>query len=102
MERSLEKMRTEARKKIDVDACLVSGGKVEGIGMFGIPSCVAYYKDGGKTCADNSECEGDCFTPDTVEIGTPVQGVCQSSEHDSFGCVSTIENGVVSGAICQD
>lgn len=102
MKRSLEKMRSEARKKIDVDACLALGGKVEGIGMFGIPSCVVYYTDGGKTCADNSECEGDCFTPNIFEIGTPMQGVCQSSEHDAFGCVSTIENSVVREAICQD
>ncbi|WP_444902005.1 hypothetical protein ACJJIG_02525 [Microbulbifer sp. SSSA007] len=102
MERSIEKMSSEARAKIDSEACVSSGGKVEGIGIFGIPSCVAYYIDGGKSCTDNSQCQGLCFTPNTHEIGTAILGLCQSSEHDSFGCISTVENGVVSEAFCQD
>lgn len=95
-------MRSEAREDIDVAACLASGGKVEGIGMFGIPSCVAYYEDAGKACIDNSQCQGKCFVPNTYEIGTPMNGVCQESGHDSFGCISTIENGAVADAFCQD
>lgn len=95
-------MRSDALKDIDIEACEASGGKVEGIGMFGMPACVIYYTDGGCRCTDNSQCQGECFVPNTFEIGTPLNGNCQSSEQDSFGCISTIEDGVVNDAFCLD
>lgn len=95
-------MRDDARKEIDIEACLASGGKVEGVGIFGVSSCVAYYADGGKRCTDNSQCHGLCFIPTILKIGTLTQGVCQSSERDSFDCISTIKDGVVNDAFCQD
>lgn len=97
-----EKMRADALKKIDIAACEKSSGKIEGVGMFGIPSCVAYYADGGKPCKSESECEGMCFTPDVLEGKTSVTGICERSEHDRFGCYSAVENGVVLYSICAD
>lgn len=40
-------MRAEALKEIDVSACQKSAGKIEGVGIFGTPSCVIYYPNGG-------------------------------------------------------
>jgi len=102
MEKDLKKMRADALKKIDVAACEKSGGKIEGVGMFGIPSCVVYYADGGKPCKSESECEGMCFSPDVLEEKTSVTGICERSEQDRFGCYSAVENGVVLYSICAD
>lgn len=98
MEKDLRKMRAEALKKIDVEECEKSGGKIEGVGIFGIPSCVVYYPDGGKPCKSESECEGMCFSPDN----TSATAICERSEHDRFGCYSAIENGEVLYSICAD
>ena len=94
--------RAEALKNIDRTACERTGGKVEGIGIFGIPACVRYYSDGGKSCRDKSECQGLCFSAKILERGTETAGACQSSEHESFGCISRIEDGKVADSMCQD
>jgi hypothetical protein len=70
--------------------------------MFGIPACVTYYSDGGKACGDDSQCEGHCFLPDVLEQGQRATGICERSEHDSFGCFSRIERGLVAVTMCQD
>jgi hypothetical protein len=102
MDASVRESRAEALASIDVRECESSGGKVEGIGIFGIPACVQYYSDGGKICKDSSECEGYCYVPETLEKGMEAAGVCESSEHDSFGCFSRNEKGMVNNVICQD
>jgi hypothetical protein len=98
----VEEARAEALRKIDVKACEKQGGKVEGIGIFGIPACVQYYSDGGKICRDKSECQGYCFIPEQLERGKSAVGKCEASEHDSFGCFSRIEDGKVATSMCQD
>ena len=98
----LKKMRKEATKRIDYEKCAKEGGRVEGIGMFGTPACVHYYKDGGKHCQNKCDCEGKCYQDGLLPIGTPTTGTCQKSEHDDFGCISIIDNGVVVAAFCQD
>jgi hypothetical protein len=98
----LREARADALKNIDRATCASVGGKVEGIGIFGIPACVQYYSDGGKSCRDQSECQGLCFSPEILERGTESAGTCQSSEHDSFGCISRIEDGKVADSMCQD
>lgn len=102
MEKDLEKMRAEALAKIDVAACEKSGGKVEGLGMFGMPACVTYFKDGGKPCKSSTDCEGNCFSPEVKETGSLVTGICERSTRDRFGCNSAIENGRVTYSICVD
>jgi hypothetical protein len=98
----LREARADALKNVDRAACESAGGKVEGIGIFGIPACVQYYSDGGKSCHDKSECQGLCFSPEVLERGTESAGNCQLSEHDSFGCISRIEDGKVADSMCQD
>ncbi|MEN0036667.1 MAG: hypothetical protein AAGC78_06350 [Cellvibrio sp.] len=102
MEQDLKKMRAKALARIDVAECEKSGGKVEGVGMLGIPSCVIYYKDGGKQCKSGSECEGICLRPDPPDVYVFGYGVCEHSQHDRFGCYMVIENGGVVDQICQD
>jgi hypothetical protein len=98
----LREARADALKNLDRAACESAGGKVEGIGILGIPACVQYYADGGTSCRDKSECQGLCFSPKVLERGTETAGTCQSSEHDSFGCISRIEEGKVADSMCQD
>ena len=94
--------RREAANRIDKEECESKGGRVEPYGMTGYPACVSYYDDGGKECRDSSECEGNCFVRGIFEVGTPMAGVCESSEHDSMGCNSRITNGKVVSTWCQD
>jgi hypothetical protein len=98
----LRKMRADSKKRINREQCEREGGKVEGIGMFGLPACVHYYTDGGRPCRDGSDCQGYCFLREVLAVGTPAEGICESSEHDSFGCFSRIDNGMVAYALCQD
>ena len=102
MEQEIEGAREKALAKIDRESCIAEGGKVEGIGLFGIPACVKYYADAGKQCKGSDDCKGHCFVPETINEGTKILGKCEASEHDSFGCFSRIENGVVAYSMCQD
>lgn len=102
MRHQLEQTRKDALAKIDASECAARGGKVEGIGIFGMPACVAYYTDGGKICSAKSDCEAACLNPSKLPVGSPAKGTCAKSEHDYFGCVSHIDNGVVESYICQD
>ena len=100
--RYLEDVRTAARAELNAEECAREGGRIEGIGILGIPACVRYYSDGGVVCAGKSDCEGLCLSLEIHEEGKRMSGVCQSSEHDLFGCFSRIEGGLVSGVLCQD
>ena len=102
MEQEIEAAREKALAKIDSESCFAEGGKVEGIGLFGIPTCVKYYPDAGKLCRGSDDCIGHCFLPEPMEDGTEILGKCEASEHDSFGCFSRVENGVVAYSMCQD
>jgi hypothetical protein len=98
----LEQARKDARARIDLAECSAKDGKVEGIGIFGIPSCVIYYPDGGKVCSKKSDCESACLNPNELPVGSPATGTCARSDHDFFGCVSHIDNGTVESYFCQD
>lgn len=102
LERSVENARASALAELDAEDCARKGGKIEGIGIFGIPACVTYYSDGGNACDDESDCEGHCFSPEVLERGEHATGICERSEHDSFGCFSRIERGIVAVTLCQD
>ena len=106
--RSLEKMRTEALAKIDVDACEAAGGEVRGVCMFGIPACVEIYSDAGRSCRDSSDCEGGCvFDINTIRYdenpvtGEESVGICKA-DSDWCGCWWRIEKGIVQQGWCED
>ena len=98
----LSNARSEALAKVNVEACRSTGGKVEGVGIFGLPACVAYFTDGGKDCRNKSDCQSDCIVPEVVANGTEAQGTCARSDHDFFGCYSRIDHGRAVESMCQD
>lgn len=102
MQSELSEMRRQALARIDIEKCSSEGGKIEGVGMFGTPSCVHYYADGGKSCLSGSDCEGYCFNQEVMDAGVVARGMCERSEHDSFGCFSRVESGKVASSMCMD
>jgi hypothetical protein len=102
MDQEVEAMRKKALREMDVYGCLMQGKVVAAVGMFGTPSCIGIYSDGGKICNDSSECQGACTSADVIKEGTKTTGFCRRSEIDGFGCFNVITNGVAEHAICQD
>ncbi|MFD2168296.1 hypothetical protein ACFSJY_18710 [Thalassotalea euphylliae] len=105
-EKSMDEVRQELRlnalSKIDVLACLDSGGVIQSVCMFGAPSCVYRYMDAGKECSDSSECQGDCRIEDEfLEAGTKTTGRC-SVDSDPCGCYQLIVNGKAEHGLCSD
>lgn len=102
MDEEVEEMRRKALSDLDVYECIMQGKAVAAVGMFGTPSCIEIYSDGGKTCTESSECQGECTSRDVLDEGTKTSGTCQGSGVDGFGCYNIIKNGVAGPAICYD
>lgn len=89
----------------DQTACSEFGGTYQQAGLLGYFNCFVAYDDGGKTCSDASDCQGNCFAtaavsfdPDAVGGQT---GTCAVND-SPFGCRSEIINGVVQPGTCVD
>ena len=102
MDEEVEAMRKVALKELDVYSCIMEGKAVAAVGMFGTPSCIEIYSDGGKVCTDSSECQGACTSREVLETGAKTTGFCRGNEKDAFGCFNEISNGVAEHAICHD
>ncbi len=66
--------------------------------------CVFYYPDAGRSCSDNSQCRGGCFT-DTVPQPTqsgPVTGRCAADNRAAGHCRASVENGRAGAMLCAD
>ena len=83
------------------EACRAKKGKIERAGLLGHERCTIAYTDGGKPCADNSQCEGQCRAPSGKDMGDVSLGVCQMDDNP-FGCHANIKNGMVEPALCVD
>lgn len=70
--------------------------------MFGMPSCIDLYSDGGKKCDDSSKCQGECITKEFIDEGAGSSGFCQGSGVDVFGCYNTIHNGIAGPGGCYN
>ncbi len=68
--------------------------------MFGMASCVEPFADAGKSCGDESDCEGICVAPPGAEVGDHVSGACHADTASLFGCFDVIETGIVVGGMC--
>ena len=98
----LENQRKEALSKIDILACLDSGGVIKSVCMLGIPACVHTHNDAGKKCTSSADCQGDCRADgDFLEVGTNAVGSC-SIDSDPCGCYQLIEAGLAEFALCVD
>ena len=94
--------RKEALSKIDILACLDSGGVIKSVCMLGIPACVHTHKDAGKKCTSSADCQGDCRADgDFLDFGTKAVGSC-SLNSDPCGCFQLIEAGMAEFALCVD
>lgn len=102
MPRDVERSRAVALAKIDQEQCKSEGGTIRGVGMFGTPACVKPFPDAGKTCSDESECQGICKAPENAALGSHSTGTCQADTHDIYGCYDKIERGTVVGGMCFD
>jgi len=87
----------------DAKACSDRGGTWRRVCLMGTWSCVMPYSDGGKSCKDKKDCQGQCrYQGDGVSApGTPVTGVCQR-DSDPCGCFAEVRDGKLQPALCVD
>jgi hypothetical protein len=66
-------------------------------------TCVITYTDVGKTCADDSDCQGKCLLEGDPPTGASatVTGVCQA-DSDPCGCRTEVIGGKAQPTICVD
>jgi hypothetical protein len=94
--------RNEAFAKFDVAQCTATGGKVQGVCMYGMPACVRQYTDAGKLCTDKSDCQGQCVQKEPwASAGTQTAGVCEVS-NEPCGCRSIVVAGKATQGLCED
>lgn len=86
----------------DAAACRAGGGEVAVRGRLQAQLCVQPFADAGRSCTDNSQCEGTCVT-DSMEApeGERVTGQCQA-DNRPFGCFAQVEQGRPVRGICID
>jgi hypothetical protein len=97
-----KRIRDEAFAKFDTAQCKASGGKVQGVCMFGLPACVRQYSDAGKICTDKSDCEGQCVQKEPWALaGAKTTGVREVS-NDPCGCQSVVVAGMATKGVCWD
>ena len=89
--------------------CLELGGKWDQCGMNPIKQCNLPTTDAGKTCKNQSECQGACFAELTEEQKNRVingkvlviDGKC-SAWKLNYGCNAGVQDGKVNGILCKD
>lgn len=63
--------------------------------------CNPPTNDGGKVCADPSECESYCQAKaDVIIIGSETIGECYGWKEVTKGCMSEVKNGIFRGTWC--
>ncbi len=86
----------------DEASCRTAGGDWRPICRMQKPACVITYKDGGKSCSDGSQCQGDCVAEITIAAAvTPATGKCSTSS-DPCGCKTLITDGKTAATLCVD
>lgn len=94
--------RVEALAKIDIFACLDSGGIIKNVCMMRLPACVQVHADAGKTCSDSANCAGECrVVGEFVAAGGQSVGVC-SADSNPCGCFQRIDAGLAQAPLCVD
>lgn len=86
---------------LTAEACARLGGLLERAGMLGREMCIIPYADAGRTCQDDSDCEGACWGEPGFFPDARVTGACQPT-NSPFGCHSVITQGRAGPRICVD
>ncbi len=97
LDRDADPVRIAAAEK----QCLALGGIIKQAGRLGRYACYAQYGDGGKSCADTADCEGECRAMDGAGTGETARGQC-TADSVPFGCYARVDGGVVGPYICVD
>lgn len=87
----------------DPAECAAKGGSIRPVCRKQTPTCVLVYKDVGKECSDDADCEGKCLLagdPPT-DPNAKVTGQCQA-ESDPCGCNTEIKGGKAQATLCVD
>lgn len=67
--------------------CEKEGGEWQRAGSVDLYQCVHPFSDGGKSCQNSNDCNGDCIVRDPKNP----QAFCQYDDNP-FGCYSTVED----------
>lgn len=81
-------------------ACAASGGDYRPVCRRGLPMCVTPYKDAGKPCTDNDQCEGQCRYEGDPPPNASLTGQCQA-DNQPCGCSTSLAKGKPT-TICVD
>lgn len=85
--------------------CKAKGGEIRPAGLMGTPTCIIPYKDAGKDCTEDTDCEGQCWASSVPPPGPDgkMHGICQANNLP-FGCHAVIDHGAVQGGgvLCVD
>ena len=62
----------------DAATCEANGGRIQDLCGWGYSVCATAFADGGKPCADGSECMGGCIVPASQRSFSPGEkkGAC--------------------------
>ena len=83
-----ETPRPTSEATLDIAACKAEGGAVMPVCRMQKPMCVLPYRDAGKSCTDNDQCEGRCV----AEGEAATAGTCET-DNDPCGCVTEMVGG---------
>lgn len=88
---------------VDAQACAAQGGSIQPVCRRQIPLCVIAYKDAGKTCRDDADCQGRCLYEGEppADRETVVTGQCQANSNPC-GCFAEVEAGHYTRGVCVD
>jgi hypothetical protein len=113
-ERLKEIQRAAETEPEEKASCENQGGKWGPLGgLANQTGCNIPYSDGGKTCSDSRQCQGECIVEDDLvsilkgkpvkefRPGQPVTGIC-TSWRIMFGCFTYVRKGKVVPGLCID
>ena len=83
--------------------CKAHNGEIRPVGVGGhVRRCVIPYRDAGKSCSNDADCEGACWITGVPEgPNSKARGTCQPSNM-VFGCYAILNKGVVGHEVCYD
>jgi hypothetical protein len=106
-------LRQQPTTEMALATCALRGGKVTGTRWMA-DACITRFADGGKPCANASECRGGCYAetdcgtefcaspaPGPPAIGTPARGVCLRDNYPYNEVVKIDRGRVVDSSIAD-
>ena len=87
----------------DAGACAARNGTIRPICRMQRMTCVIAYRDAGRACANDADCEGKCLLKGEApaDPNARVAGQCQASS-DPCGCRTEVDGAKVKLSICVD